>query len=260
VKNPIYLYNNPNVFSGNVIDPNIVGWLISFSNLTGIKDSSEKIKSYKGYLEYLSEEFGVYCGREGSFSTFLQLTPPEKRIYAGIVPSIANIVNLCSNLYEASVHDETLEILKLQEELEDFREKIYDVQGGSGKQQRGLKQAFYSVYKDIIKSPLKEVFMVGPDFQPIEEVTVDRINATVNALKNMHYIHRYYPIGNEVYNIYDFNNIFLDIAELQTLGAIKKIKGPYEGKINVIYRMKILILEILSKLTLLVHKIKRNIN
>ena len=239
VKNPIYLYNNPPIFGENLIDPNIVSWLLSFSNLAGIKDSTDKLNLYKSYIEFLSEEFGVYCGKEEKFSAFLGLVPKNKRKLTGLVPSISNLVNLCSNLYYASVHEEIIELHHLQEELNDVRYKIYDVQQNVGKQQRGLKHAFYNLYGDVIQTPLKEVFMVSPELQSsLDEVTVDRISATVNYLKNRNFIYRLYPIGDKLYNIYEFNNLFLEIEELKHLGAINKIKGPYEGKINIIYRLK----------------------
>ncbi|MHA1148142.1 MAG: dihydrodipicolinate synthase family protein [Promethearchaeota archaeon] len=239
IKNQLYLYNNPIVFAKNSIDPNIVSWLLSFSNFHGIKDSSGKIKTFKAYIEFLSNEFGVYCGREGNFATFLQLIPPEKRKFAGLVPSISNITNICSTLYDAALHEEILEVVRLQEELNDFRNKIYDIRLDKGKQQRGLKHAFYKLYENVITSPLKVVYNVCPEFQKsLDETTMDRIDATVNYLKNMNYIQQYYPIGENLYNIYDFNNIFLEIDKLKDLGAIKRIRGPREGKINIVYRLK----------------------
>jgi len=239
VKNQVYLLNNPTLFSGNYLEPNIVGWLLNYSNVVGIIDTSEKISTYKAYLGYLSEEFGVYCGNEERLATFLQLIPGEKIQFAGIVPAVGNLINICSKLYEAALHNEILDLVRLQEELNDFRNKLYDLRKEAGKQQRGLKYAFYTLYKEIIKSPLQDIFMVAPEFEkPLDEITLDRISATVNYLKNMNYILHYYPIGDHLFNIYDFNNLFLEIKEIVSLASINKIKGPYEGKKYIIYRFK----------------------
>ncbi|MGV9203756.1 MAG: dihydrodipicolinate synthase family protein, partial [Promethearchaeia archaeon] len=240
LKNPIYLYNNPVLFAGNNINQNILRWLLSFSNLAGIKDSSGKIKTYKGYIQFLSEEFSVYCGREGTFSNFLQLIPQEKRKYAGLVPSIGNLSNLPKKLYNAAIEEEPLKIIKFQEELNDFRNKIYDVKLNKGKQQRGLKYAIYKLYEDFIDTTEQQALTVTPrNERNLESTVKDRINATVQYLFNQSYINRFYNIGNQVY---DFNTIaskFSEINKLQELGELKRIKGPYGGKINKIYRIKL---------------------
>lgn len=240
LKNPIYLYNNPNIFQGNNINQNILRWLLTFPNLAGIKDSSGKINTYKGYLEFLSEEFSVYCGREGSFSNFIQLISPEKRKFAGLVPSIGNLSNISSRLYKAALNEDPLNLVKFQEDLNDFRNKIYDITTNKGKQQRGLKYAFYELYEDFISISQQEALVVSAQYRRNLEKTVkDRIDATIQYLQNQSYISKYYKIGNQMYDFKTLSSKFSEINKLQELGKLKRIKGPYGGKINKIYRIKL---------------------
>ncbi len=238
-KNQVYLYNNPKVFAGNAIDYTIVHWLLSFPKLAGINDSSEKINNYQKYIQLISEEFGVYCGRERNFSTFLQLVPKDKRKYVGLFPSISNLGNLCTKLYLASVEEDPLKIIQIQEELTDFRKKIYDIQQEIGKQQRGLKYAFSYLYNELFIN-LNDYLVTSPEYQrDLEKVTQERIKATINFLVNHDYIKKYYAIGKDLYSFKDLNEKLSNIDELKQFGTIKKIRGPYEGKINTIYRLKI---------------------
>lgn len=239
-KNEIYLYNNPNIFHGNLIDPNIVKWLLSFSNLAGIKDSSEKINNYKAYLELLSDEFNVSCGKEGNFSTFMQLVPIEKRKLVGLVPSIGNITNIPSKLYKAALNDEMLELIQLQDKLNDIRTKIYDIAENTGKQQRGLKFSFKYLYENIINDEIKDCLRVCPEYERSLEAPVeDRIRATVNYMFNNQFINKYYAIGSELYDFNSLKQLLNEIDELDEFGELKRIKGPFEGKINSTYRLKI---------------------
>ncbi len=236
IQNPLYLYNNPALFKDIEIEPKILNRLINFPNLKGIKDSSDKINKYIQYLNFLSEDFSICCGKEGSFSTFLQLIPLELRKFCGIVPSFSNLSNICSKLYNAALEEKTLEIIKLQEELNEYRKKIYDIQFDEGKQQRGLKTAFYSLYKDNLSTNFNEACIVAPDLcRPLEDFTYDRMKATVRYLTNLNYIEKFYPIGEILYNFKDFKEKF---SHLLHLGSIIRIKGPYGGKINATYRFK----------------------
>jgi hypothetical protein len=45
------------------------------------------------YLDFLSENFSVSCGKEGVIGTFLKNIPLNKRKYAGFVPSLSNLTN-----------------------------------------------------------------------------------------------------------------------------------------------------------------------
>ena len=236
LENPIYIYNNPPFFQGVDIQPDILDQLIKFPNLKGLKESSEKINKYIAYFNYISEDFTLLCGREGILSTFLQLVPLELRKFCGVVPSISNITNICSKIYNAALTENTLDLLKLQEDLNEFRVKIYDLQKEEGKQQRGLKTAFYTLYKENIPTDFKEVRTVNSAFQrELEDFTYDRIRVTVRSLINQNLIEKFYTVSDQLYTIKDFKENF---SHLLSLGKLNKIKGPYGGKINTIYRMK----------------------
>jgi len=239
LSNKIILYHNPKLFANNNISPDLLKELVEYPNLIGIKDSSEKFGNYKGYIEYLNEDFTVCCGKERKFSYFLQLIPQELRKYSCLIPSISNIVNLCSKLYDAALEGDTLKIVQFQDELDEFREKLYDTQIKMGKQQRGLKYGFYSLYGDHLTTPLHDATIVAPDFQkPLEDYTKERIDATIRYVLNLNYIDRFYPISQKLFDFHKFKKIFSDIDELKGIGDLKRIKGPYGGRKNNIYRMK----------------------
>ncbi|MFX0072269.1 MAG: dihydrodipicolinate synthase family protein [Candidatus Hermodarchaeota archaeon] len=240
IKNPIYLYHNPELFKGNEIDPNIVKDLVIFSNLKGIKDASNKINNYKAYIQMLSSEFSVLCGNESNFSLFLQLIPIELRKFSGLVPSIANLVNICSKLYDAASVDNILELHKLQEQLNDVIEKIYDFKIEEGKIQRGLKYAFLQLYKDIIKTPIDELFNISPDLhRDLDDITKTRIKATTNYLLNQKNIYQLYSLTKEeLFDLNDLIEMFSEVDILTKQGKIKKIIGPIDGTYNTIYRTK----------------------
>jgi 4-hydroxy-tetrahydrodipicolinate synthase len=236
LKNPIYLYNNPLLFNDLDIEPQILNKVIDFPNLRGIQDSSEKINKYVSYLNFLSENFHIYCGKEGMFSTFLQVIPTELRKFCGIVPSFSNISNICSSLYIRAIEENTLEIIKIQEELNEYRKNIYDIQVKIGKQQRGLKTAFYSIYKDFISEDFNEIINVSPILErSLEDFSYDRIKAYVKYLTNLGWVDIFYLINNNLYEFKDFKEKF---SHLLHLGKILRIKGPYGGKINALYRIK----------------------
>ncbi|MFX1337189.1 MAG: dihydrodipicolinate synthase family protein [Promethearchaeota archaeon] len=239
LKNHIYLYHNPEQFAGNEIDPKIVQELRNFENLRGIKDASNKINNYKAYIGQLSENFSVLCGDESRFSFFLQLIPLELRKYAGIVPGIANLTNICSKLYKAALEDNILELTQHQEHLDDIRNKIYDIKMNAGKVQRGLKYAFLYLYKDILKIPIEELNIVSPPLQrELEDITKTRIEATTNYLLNQKLIFQLYSLNkDELYDLRDIIRIFSTVDVLIKQGKIKKIIGPLDGQINTIYRV-----------------------
>ncbi len=241
LENKIILYNNPNLFFNNNISPILLSVLREFPNLIGIKDSSDKFGNYKGYIENLGEDFLVCCGKERHFSHFLQLIPKELRNYAGLVPSLGNLVNICSKLYQAALKDDPLEIEKCQVDINDFREKIFGNQDLAGKQQRGLKYAFHYLYKTSIKTPFDVAMTVSPDFDiSLEEVAMDRIKATVRYLLNLNYIEKLYPIEEKYYSFNDIKTILSNVEILKNLGDLKRLRGPYEriGRQNTIFRLK----------------------
>ncbi|MHA1294000.1 MAG: dihydrodipicolinate synthase family protein [Promethearchaeota archaeon] len=258
--NHIYLYNHPNIFGGNIIEPEIIKELISFPHLKGIKNASDNIKLFKSYIQFINENFSVFCEKERRFSTFLELVPLNLRNYCGIVPSISNLLNLPVRLYNFALDGNTVEMMKLQEELNDFRNKIYDSQEKKGKKQRGLKFAFYSLYKEYLKSSFSEVLTVSSEIQRIlGENVQNRINAIINYLINLEYIDKFYHIGENIYNFDEFKKKLDQIATIKKSGTLKKIKGPYSSKINAIYRMKFENEELIFRARILPKFIKENI-
>ncbi|TFG14743.1 MAG: hypothetical protein EU535_02830 [Promethearchaeota archaeon] len=239
VTNHIYLYHNPEMFFGNEINLQIVHKLREFQNLRGIKDASNKINNYKAYIELLGEDFSVFCGEESKFSFFLQLIPIELRKFAGLVPSIGNLVNVCSSLYNAALEDNVLALTQLQEQLNDITTRIYDTKINEGKVQRGLKYAFLYLYKDILKIPIEDLNLVSPPFQrELDDTTKTRIEATINSLLNQKFIYQLYSLNKgEIYDLKDIIRIFSNIEVLQKQGKIKKIIGPLIAETNTIYRV-----------------------
>ena len=187
----------------------------------------------------MGENFSVFCGEESRFSFFLQLIPLGLRNYAGLVPSIANLTNLCSKIYNAALEDNVLELTQLQEQLDDVRNKIYDIKINEGKVQRGLKYAFLSLYKDVLKIPIEELNIVSPPFQrELEAITKTRIEVTTNYLLNQKLIYQLYSLNKgELYDLKDIIRIFSTVDVLIEQGKIKKITGPLEGQTNTIYRV-----------------------
>jgi len=239
INNNIYLYHNPYEFTENEIDPEIVNDLLKFPNLKGIKDASNKIYNYKAYVQLLGEEFSVFCGEESRFSFFLQLIPPELRKYSGLVPSISNLVNICSKLYKAAQEEDILQLHQLQEQLDDIRNKIYDTKLTLGKIQRGLKHAFLHLYKDTLKISIEDFNLVSPPLQrELDNTTKTRIEAITNSLLNQKDIFQLYSLSkDEIYDLKDIISLFSKVEVLTKQGKIKKVKGPFDGKTNTTYRV-----------------------
>jgi len=188
IKDSIYLYNNPNSFANNIISNDIIEKLLKFNNLKGIKDSSDTLDQKLKYFKFLSESFSVSCGKEGIIGTFLKNIPHSLRKFTGIVPSFANLTNICKNIYEYSLNDKIKEMIQLQEEMNRIRNKIYDSTINKGKAQRGLKICFRKLYVNLYdKIPI----MVSPEFK--REIPIDIINQMYEnlnyCLKN-NYIYR----------------------------------------------------------------------
>lgn len=238
-KNQIYLHNNPVQFAGNEIDPEILNNLKEFQNLKGLNDSFYNIKNCKSYIQLLNDDFSVHCGMENNFQNFFQLISPEKRKFSGIVSSIGNLVNLSSKLYYFALEDKILEVHQLQDQINDIRNKIYDVKIDEGKERRGLKYAFLHLYKDRLKTPIEEIPLLSPKRQiDLDEITKGRIEATVNYLLNQKQIYQLYFLGKE--DLYQFKEIiktFSDVDVLIEQGKLKKIIGPFDATINTIYRV-----------------------
>ncbi|MFX1322081.1 MAG: dihydrodipicolinate synthase family protein [Promethearchaeota archaeon] len=238
-KNQIYLHNNPDQFAGNEIEPEILNYLRDFPNLKGLNDSFYNIKNCKSYIQLLNDDFSVHCGMEDSFQNFFQLISLEERRFSGIVSSIGNLVNLSSKLYYFALEDKILEVHQLQDQINDIRNKIYDIKINEGKERRGLKYAFLHLYKEQLKTPIKEISIISPKRQiDLDEITKGRIEATVNYLINQKQIYKLYFLGKrELYQFKEIIKTFSNVDVLIEQGKLKKIIGPFDATINTIYRV-----------------------
>ena len=239
VKNNIFLNNDPERFAGNEIFPESLKSLIPSPNLKGIIDYSQNIKNYMAFIEYLSQDFSIYCGIEEHFQKFLPLISVEKRQYSGIVSSISNLINLCSKLYYFAIKDSILELHQIQDQINDIRNKIYNIKTNEGREIYGLKYAFLYLYKDILANPVNENKLISPmDQFEIDEITKGRIQATINYLINQKQIYQLYFLGKK--DSYQFKEIIKTFSNIDILlqqGKLKKIIGPYDATINTIYRV-----------------------
>jgi len=239
IKNRIFLCNNPLEFGENEITPEIVKYLIDNVYISGIIDSFENINYFRSYIQMVNEDFSFCCGKEENFQKFLQLIPLNLRRYCGIVPSISNLVNISSKLYYFALEDKILELHQLQDQLNDIRNKIYDFKIEKGKIQRGLKYSFLYLYRDIIQNYIEVYNNITPEFQrELDEITKERIQATVNSLLNQKAIYQLYSLTKEeIYQLDDIIKVFSNIDVLSKQGKIKKIIGPFKAKTNTIYRV-----------------------
>jgi dihydrodipicolinate synthase/N-acetylneuraminate lyase len=238
-RNHIYLINNPPLFAGNEIEPTLLKSLMKFSNLNGLIDSFYNIKNCKAYIQYLNNSFSVICGMEENSQTFLQLIPLNMRKYSGILSNISNIVNMSSKLFNYAVEDNLLEILQTQEQINDIRNKIFEVRTNEVKEDLGLKYAFIYLYKDLLlrnDTDITDIYEVLEN--QIDPISKGRIEATVNYLLNNKQIYKLYFLGKkDLYQFDEIINTFSNIEVLVKQGKVKKIKGPYIADTNTIYRV-----------------------
>ncbi|UCD01286.1 MAG: dihydrodipicolinate synthase family protein [Promethearchaeota archaeon] len=239
-KNQIYLINNPPQFAGNEIEPNLLKNLIEFTNLKGLNDSFYNIKKCKSYIQLINKNFSVFCGLEENAQNFFQLVPLEQRKYSGIVSNISNLVNICSKLYKYALEDNILELLQLQEQINDIRNKIYEIKTNEIKEKVGLKYAFFYLYKDLISSSVNETNYINEKlYDQIDPISKERIEATLNYLLNNKQIYQLYFLGKK--DLYQFDEIIKTFSNIEVLvqqGKVKKIKGPYIIDVNTLYRVK----------------------
>ncbi|MFX0008487.1 MAG: dihydrodipicolinate synthase family protein, partial [Candidatus Hermodarchaeota archaeon] len=238
-KNHIFLINNPLLFAGNEIDPNLLKFLMSSPNLKGIIDAFYNIKNCKAYIQNLSDEFSIICGMEENSQTFLQLIPLNKRKHSGILSNLSNLVNMYSKLFNFAKEDNLLEILQIQEQINDIRNKIYEIKTNEINENLGLKYAFLYLYKDSIQRTDFDINNVYEELEnQIDPISKGRIEATVNYLLNNKQIYKLYFIGNkDLYQFDEIINAFSNIEVLVKQGKVKKIKGPYIADNNTIYRV-----------------------
>lgn len=183
LKNQIFLYNNPHRFAKNNIRADTIKPLLNFENLKGIKDTTAKLKNTLEFIEYIGKDFALYCGEEMNYSAFLKSVPLELRIYAGLVPSISNISNICKKMYQKALNGEDSQLDILQEELYKQQRGFYDTKGPMGRETRGLKHTFYILYKNKTSLQEKDATMVSPElWRIVEQEVKDRIKITVETL------------------------------------------------------------------------------
>ncbi|MHA2036201.1 MAG: dihydrodipicolinate synthase family protein [Promethearchaeota archaeon] len=239
-QHPILLENNPPQFSSNEIDPALLTSLLSFDNLKGINDSFYNIRICRSYAQLINESFSFFCGLEQNFHNFFQLIPPDQRKGTGIVSSMSNLVNLCSKLYFYALEDNLLELLNLQEQIDDIRSKIGNNKSNEDGLEQGLKFAFLHLYKDsILKANEGFKFINSKLHKEIDQISKDRIEATVHYLLNHKQIYQLYSIGRkDLYQFHEIIKIFSKIDALVQQGKVKKITGPYRADVNTIYKVK----------------------
>jgi len=238
-KNQIYLMNNPPQFAGNEIEPDLLKDLMEYTNLKGLNDSFYNIKICKSFIQYLNNQFSVFCEMEENYKTFFHLVPLNQRKFCGIVSRISNLINMCSKLYNFALEDNILELLQLQEQINDIRKMIYEIKTNKGKEIIGLKYAFLHLYKDLIVESNKDVNLITKELQTqIDLISKEKIEAIVKYLLNNKQIYQLYFIGKK--NLYQFDEIIKTFSNIDVLvkqGKVKKIKGPYITDINTHYRV-----------------------
>ncbi len=237
--NQIYLINNPLDFSRNEIDPESLKKLIEFTNLKGLNDAFYNIKKCKSYIQFLNNNFSIFCGLEEYAQSFFQLVPLNQRKYTGIVSNISNLGNMCSKLYKYALDDNILELLQLHEQINDIRNKIYQVKGNQIREKIGLKYAFLHLYKDFLSRSTNSANYLNDQIESqINSISKERIEATVHYLLNQKLIFQLYFISKK--DLYQFDDIIDTFSKIEVLvkqGKVKKIKGPFIIDANTLYRV-----------------------
>lgn len=187
--NKIILYNNPTNFAKNEIETEHIKKLINFSNIKGIKDTTIDIKNTHSYVQFMNEDFGLFCGDESNYAKFFQVVPLELRRFSGVVPSTSNIANVCRKLFDRALKGKDNDVQDLQNQLDNVMIKIYDEQADLGKEQRSLKFAFYTLYKNEIFSSLNEIMNLSPKLhKSLSDDTKERIKNNLQDLINLKFI------------------------------------------------------------------------
>ena len=239
VGNNLFIHNHAIRYGNHDVNPQIISKLAQNDNFSGLIDSFQNINYCKQYLKLMDDNFSFLCANEENLNKFFQMIPKELRNYAGIVPNIANIINLPSKLYFCVVEEKILEMHQLQEQINDIRNKIYDLKAEISKEERGLKYAFFTIYKSNFPQPINEYYDFLPEFnQLFEDITQNRIEATVKYLINQKQIYQLYFLGrDEVYQLNEIVKVFSNIDILLNQGKINKIIGPLKSDKNVLYRV-----------------------
>ena len=168
---PVFFYNNPATFGGNVIPVSLYTRCIdSNPSIVGIKDSSKDMDYKKTIFELLSTRQNTcyYEGGEGAFFTCLDAAPATLAGRIGCVPSISNVLNLPPRIKAAFESGDRDAASHLQGILNGIRNRIYHEPSTKGKAQRGGKQALALLYPG---TALDAPVVVHPGFQ--REMTSD---------------------------------------------------------------------------------------
>ncbi|MHA1369145.1 MAG: dihydrodipicolinate synthase family protein [Promethearchaeota archaeon] len=186
ISEPIFIYNNPNIFGGNNIPLEFYDdFLSKFDHVRGIKDSSSSLEYKRELISLIKdhENTNFYTGREGDFFNCLQEREADNAWQIGCVPSIGNILNLPSRIRGAYVSNEIEMAKSLQDDLNKIRNRIYHAPASPGKAQRGVKFALSYLYKGssldipVVVSPQYEKPMTRDDKDSIENALNESIDA-----------------------------------------------------------------------------------
>lgn len=174
---PVYMYNNPK-FGDNLISNSVIKELQYFKNLRGIKDSSGTLEQKIQYIKLLDENFSVSCGKEGMIGTFLEQISQEKRKFAGIVPSLGNLTNNPSKIFNLGLSKKDDQMLAEQKNMNSFRNILYDAAQSKGKAQRGVKRCIQYIYRDLFPSISLEINPIY--LRDIESNTISKMHDMVD--------------------------------------------------------------------------------
>ena len=187
--NKIILYNNPTNFAKNEIETDHIKNLLNFSNVKGIKDTTLDIRNTHSYVQFMNKDFGLYCGNEYNYAKFYQGLPSKLRKFSGVVPSTSNIANVCKRLFDNALKGNNNEVKEFQNQIKNIMIKIYDEQLHPGKEQRSLKFAFHTLYKNEISSSLDEIMSLSPELhKSLSDSTKERIKNNLQDLIDLKFI------------------------------------------------------------------------
>lgn len=189
LQNKIILYNNPTNFAKNEIETDHIKKLLNFSNVKGIKDTTLDVKNTHSYVQFMNKNFGLYCGNEYNYAKFYQGLPSKLRKFSGVVPSTSNIANVCKKLFDNALKGNNNEVKEFQNQIKNIMIKIYDEQLHPGKEQRSLKFAFHTLYKNEISSSLDEIMSLSPELhKSLSDSTKERIKNNLQDLIDLKFI------------------------------------------------------------------------
>ena len=187
--NKIILYNNPTNFAKNEIETEHIKNLLNFSNVKGIKDTTLDIRNTHSYVQFMNKDFGLYCGNEYNYAKFYQGLPSKLRKFSGVVPSTSNIANVCKGLFDNALKGNNNEVQEFQNQIKNIMIKIYDEKQHPGKEQRSLKFAFHTLYKNEISSSLDEIMSLSPELhKSLSDSTKERIKNNLQNLLDLRFI------------------------------------------------------------------------